>query len=91
MCREKWITHINPQVKKTSWSTAEDLELFELIDKYGCRWALISRELKGMRSEHTVKNRYHSVCKSVRRLQKMGDSKDVNQRILKYLKVKSEQ
>ena len=88
MCREKWNSHINPQVKKTGWSTAEDLELFELIDQYGCRWALISRELKGIRSEHTVKNRYSSLCKNARKSYKMGDSKDLHLRILKYLKVK---
>jgi hypothetical protein len=42
-CREKWINHINPSVKKGEWEVEEDIELFRLVISYGCRWALISR------------------------------------------------
>jgi citrate lyase synthetase len=42
-CREKWINHINPSVKKGEWEVEEDIELFRLVISLGCRWALISR------------------------------------------------
>lgn len=42
-CREKWINYVNPSVKKGDWTLEEDIELFELVNQYGCRWALISR------------------------------------------------
>ena len=61
-----------------------------LIQNYGCRWALISRELKGIRSEHTVKNRYHCLLKSIKRQYRLGDTNQLNEKILKYLKMKLE-
>jgi hypothetical protein len=90
MCREKWINHLNPNVKKTDWSLEEDVELFTMIQAYGCRWALISRELKGIRSEHSVKNRYHVLCKTIKRQYRLGDTHQLNEKILKYLNVKLE-
>ena len=66
----------------------EDVELFTMIKNYGCRWALISRELKGIRSEHSVKNRYHVLVKTIRKQYRLGDTNQLNDKILKYLKLK---
>ncbi len=88
MCREMWINHLNPNVKKTGWTAEEDVELFSLIATHGCRWALISRELKGIRSEHSVKNRYNALAKTIKKQYRLSDSKDLNLKVLKYLKMK---
>lgn len=64
----------------------EDVELFSLVVQLGCRWALLSRELKGTRSEHSIKNRYNSVVKSMRKQYKITSTTEVEQKILKYLK-----
>ena len=59
-----------------------------MIKSYGCRWALISRELKGIRSEHSVKNRYNVLVKTIKRQYRLGDTSLLNEKILKYLKMK---
>lgn len=61
-----------------------------MIKNYGCRWALISRELKGIRSEHSVKNRYNVLVKNIKRQYRLGDTNQLNEKILKYLKMKLE-
>lgn len=42
-CREKWINYLNPNVRKTDWTLSEDIQLFSLIETFGCKWAIISR------------------------------------------------
>jgi hypothetical protein len=42
-CREKWINYLNPNVRKTDWTLSEDIQLFSLIETFGCKWAVISR------------------------------------------------
>jgi hypothetical protein len=76
-------------VKKGGWSMEEDIELFSLVVQFGCRWALLSRELRGTRSEHSIKNRYNSVVKSMRKQYRITSSVEVEQKILKYLRFRS--
>lgn len=75
-CREKWNNHLNPLVKRSRWSSEEDIHLFELIDKYGLRWSRISKLMEDTRTEHMVKNRYNrfmriwNISKSSREISK---------------------
>lgn len=87
-CREKWVNCINPTIKKGDWTLEEDIEIFQLINLYGCRWALLSRELMGKRSEHAIKNRYNSVVKTMRKQYKITNNQDLEVKVLKYLKFK---
>lgn len=87
-CREKWVNCINPTIKKGEWTLEEDIEIFQLINLYGCRWALLSRELMGKRSEHAIKNRYNSVVKTMRKQYKITNNQDLEVKVLKYLKFK---
>ncbi|CAG9312258.1 unnamed protein product [Blepharisma stoltei] len=61
-CRERWYNHLNPNLKKGEWSLEEDIKILSLQKKFGNRWSLISRELKG-RTENSVKNRWKSIFK----------------------------
>lgn len=65
------------------------MELFSLVVQFGCRWALLSRELNGTRSEHSIKNRYNSVLKSMRKQYKITSSQQVEEKILKYLRFRA--
>lgn len=65
------------------------MELFSLIVQFGCRWALLSRELNGTRSEHSIKNRYNSVVKTMRKQYKITGSQKVEEKILKYLRFRA--
>lgn len=31
-----------------------------MVETFGCKWSQISQEMKGIRNEHMVKNRYYS-------------------------------
>jgi len=60
-CRERWMNHLDPEVKKTEWTPAEDQILYEAQAVFGNKWSKISRLLEG-RSENSVKNRWNSLC-----------------------------
>ena len=61
-CRERWLNHLDPRIKKGNWTEEEDRRLLKLQQKYGNRWSDISKKLEG-RNENSVKNRWKSLCK----------------------------
>lgn len=61
-CREYWLNHLNPQIKKTSWAPEEDRKLIQTIAEVGKKWARVAKHLNG-RTENMVKNRYTSLTK----------------------------
>lgn len=59
-CRERWSNHLNPGLKKGSWSDKEDIFLLKSQRDIGNRWSEIARGLPG-RTENQVKNRWKSL------------------------------
>jgi hypothetical protein len=49
-CRNRWLSHLSPLINKSSWTTHEELQLLQLISELGCKWALISRKMGGVRT-----------------------------------------
>jgi len=59
-CKERWINHLDPNMKKDKWTPSEDLEALKLYKALGKKWCEISRVL-GNRTDSSIKNRVKSL------------------------------
>lgn len=86
-CREKWFNYIDPKVNRGEWTEEQDIALLTAADFLGCKWAVISRELGGVRTEHMVKNRYKSlISKWKKKFKKTGEKKIISFILKHYAK-----
>lgn len=72
-CRERFVNHLDPELKKGEWIDDEEAILIALHVHHGNRWANIAKQLPG-RSDNDVKNHWYSTIQ--RKFQQHG--KDVS-------------
>ena len=63
-CRERWLNHLDPTIRKEDWTPEEDQEIYQLYKKHGTSWSKLAREMKG-RTENAIKNRFYSSIRSL--------------------------
>ena len=61
-CRERWLTALDPHIKKSQWTVEEDLEFLDLWLQLGNKWCEIAQKIEG-RTESQVKNRFKLILR----------------------------
>merc|ERR1712238_602659 len=71
-CRERYVNHLDPELKKGEWTDDEEAILIALHEHHGNRWANIAKQLPG-RSDNDIKNHWYSTIQ--RKFQQHGKEK----------------
>ena len=46
-CRERYVNHLNPDIKRTPWLPEEDVMIEQLYAEWGSQWSRFMEKLPG--------------------------------------------
>ena len=64
-CKERWVNHLDPNMKRDKWTQEEDLAILKLNKTMGHQWSKISKII-GNRTDSAIKNRVKSLINKQR-------------------------
>ena len=70
-CRERWLNHLRPNIKKDEWTAEEERILAEGHSKLGTKWSSLAKLLPG-RTENSIKNHWNATLRCKGRLKTTG-------------------
>lgn len=62
-CRERWLNHLRPDIKRGSWTPAEEYQIAKQHSHISSQWSRIARSLPG-RTENNIKNHWNALFRS---------------------------
>mmetsp|Transcript_8441 Transcript_8441/g.16360 ORF Transcript_8441/g.16360 Transcript_8441/m.16360 type:complete len:793 (+) Transcript_8441:198-2576(+) len=84
-CSERWRNHLDPAVRKHTWTEEEDTVLIQTHQMMGAKWSTMAKMLPG-RTDHAIKNRWYSTMRRVNRQFRSHkiSNKDMRQPLFRY-------
>jgi Myb-like DNA-binding protein FlbD len=87
-CRQRWDHHLNPDLSKKKWSLEDNKKLFDLHQKFGNKWKVISEYFPG-RTDNIIKNQFFSLVRKGLRISRKMLGKNSNTEVINKIKPKA--